>query len=430
MNEVVCERECGRVLVLGASGFIGSAIVAALERSGIETRCAVRDHKRFALRFPRSDVRHVDLASGASRKTSHWESLLSNVDGVVNAAGVLQPGRAAEAWAVHCEAPDALYAACEQLGIRRIVHLSAVGIEEGQTLYARSKRAGDEALMARDLDWTVLRPVVVIGEGSYGGSSLLRAMAAVPFRTPVIGDGKTAVDTIHAEDLAAGIVELLRTGNGPRAVLEPAGPDRLALRDLVAAYRKWMGLPPRPFFRVPFPVAALVARVGDRASLQPVNSTAYTQFRTRLTGDGKPFERASGIRLRGLREILAARPGGTQDLWHARLFLLRPVIRLVLALVWAVTGAAGLWAATGSGPWWSVGTGIAMGVVGLGLAATLLCGRHLAKLAWVQAALIVAFAGGAAALGPTSADVLPVEIMKTLSLLVLVAVHRIVEEER
>ena len=86
---------------------------------------------------------------------------------VVNAAGVLQPRTQSQAWAVHHLAPNALYEACERTQVRRVIHVSAVGVDETEATYARSKRAGEASLMARDLDWTVLRPAVVIGEDSH-----------------------------------------------------------------------------------------------------------------------------------------------------------------------------------------------------------------------------------------------------------------------
>ena len=153
-------------------------------------------------------------------------------------------------------------------------------------------------------------------------------MAVMPFFTPVIGDGRTPVDTIHVEDLAAGIVRLLQSGSGSRAVLLPAGPDRLTLEELLSAYRAWFGLRPRPLLRVPVPAIALVARTEDAMRLHPVNSTALAQFRTRLTGDAQAFTEITGIRPRGLRDMLAASPADTRDLWQYAEFPTIPNILL------------------------------------------------------------------------------------------------------
>ena len=177
---------------------------------------------------------------------AYWREAVDGVDAAVNTAGVLQPRRDSDAWAVHCHAPDALFAACENAGVRRVIQVSAVRVEEAETVYARSKRAGDEKLMARDLDWTVLRPAIVIGEGSYGGSSMLRAIAAFPWVTPVIGDGANRLDFVHKDDLALSIVEMLRSGAASKTVLEPASGERLTLNESVRAYRRWLGLKAAP----------------------------------------------------------------------------------------------------------------------------------------------------------------------------------------
>ena len=121
---------------------------------------------------------------------------------------------------------------------------------------------------------------------SYGGTSLLRALTAVPLVTPMIGDGATRLQVIHKDDLSQGIVHLRQRGAALRETLEPAAPDRLTLKDLIAAYRSWLGLPPARVLRLPMGVARGVARVGDITRLPPVTSTALAQFGGRLTGDG------------------------------------------------------------------------------------------------------------------------------------------------
>ena len=427
-----------RVLVVGASGFIGSAVVAALQRAGLETRCVVRDAKRFRRRFPRSDVRALDLTSRAAQSTHSWAGLVDAMDAVVYVAGVLQPRDASEAWAVHRDAPRALYEACESAGVCRIVHVSAIGVEETDTVYAKSKRAGEELVMTGPLDWTLLRPAVVVGDGSYGGTSLLRAIAVFPFVTPVIDDGTTPMDTIHKDDLAAGIVRLLRTGRGVRTILEPAGATRLTFAQTVFAYRAWFGLPARPVVGVPFLVAAMLARFGDLTRMHPMTSTALAQFRTRLTGDACAFEEVTGIAPRGLAQVLSSRPCESQDLWHARLFLLRPLVRLSLAALWAVSGVLGLFAdpaqyaflfdAPVSGH--AKAIAVAASVADLAIALALVRGWRSRLMAWMQMAMILGYTVGLSLLAPVMwADPFGA-LLKNVPILVLVLVHRILEEER
>jgi len=429
-----------RVLVLGANGFIGSAVVAALLRAGIAVRAVVRGPEKFKSRFPSAETLSADLCDDAAGVPGSWKTALDDVDAVVNAAGVLQPRRAVDAFAVHVRAPDALFASCEDGGVRRVIQISAVGVDEGETVFARSKKEGDAGLMERDLDWTVLRPAIVVGDGSYGGTSMLRAIAAFPMVTPVIGDGATPLDVIHKDDLAQGIVRLLQTGTASKAILEPAGPERLDLTAAVQAYRRWLGLPAKAILSVPDGVAKVLARLGDICKLDPINTTSLAQFKTRLTGDAESFAAATGVAPRSLTEILASRPSETQDLWHARLYLLRPVVRLSLALLWLVSGLLGLFAGTGffisvlnpliSNEFLATAVAIAASLADLAIAAALFAGWRLRMMAMVQFAMVIGYTVILTILAPALwGDPFGV-LLKNVPIIALILVHRVLEEER
>jgi uncharacterized protein YbjT (DUF2867 family) len=153
-----------RILVVGASGFIGSAVASRLAADGHEVITASRSRANVDYFSQLS----IDMSEAVS--PADWTAAVHHVDAVVNCAGVFQDGIGDSTKDVHVEGPNALFAACEQYGVRRVIHLSAAGIDRGTpTAFSRSKREGEAALMARDLDWIILRPGVVIGRSAYGG---------------------------------------------------------------------------------------------------------------------------------------------------------------------------------------------------------------------------------------------------------------------
>ena len=200
------------MLLLGAGGLIGSAVLARFGAQGVAVRAVAR---RLAPGAEHGDVewRALDLARLV--EPADWLPHLEGVDAVVNCAGVLQGG---EARAVHVDSARALYAACESAGVRRVVHLSAIGVERAASSeYSTTKRAGEEALMATKLDWVVLRPSVVVGRAAYGGSALFRGLAALPvvFEFPDAGP----LQVVQLDELVATILALTRHGAPARVAL-------------------------------------------------------------------------------------------------------------------------------------------------------------------------------------------------------------------
>ena len=428
-----------RILVIGANGFIGSAVVAALHKAGHKTRCVVRNAAELDRRFPGIDAVSLDLTSQDALEEEHWRKLLESIDAVVNVAGVLQPLKPKVAWNVHCHAPEALYRACEDVGARRVIHISATGVTETNNTYSRSKLAGEETLKKKDLDWTILRPVLVIGDGSYGGTSMIRALAVNPIFTPVIGDGSIPLGIIHKNELAAGIVKLLDTNSGIKTTLEPSCSNEMPMSDVVRSYRSWFGLPKRPILKIPLWIAGLLGKLGDLFQLDPINSTAVAQFRGKMTGDSTRFEEVTGVKVSNLPELLAARPSESQDLWHARLFLLRPVIRMSLAVFWLVSGVTGLFFASQlyqSGLAQLITSDLVplaivlLSSVKLAIGLVVLFGWNLRLMAWVQFMLVLVLAALQGLVDPSSWIDPSAALFKEICLLVLILVHRVVEQAR
>jgi uncharacterized protein YbjT (DUF2867 family) len=186
-----------RILVVGATGFIGSVLVARLVTAGHE----VVTVSRSKTASPPVGVTKVALDVAQATRLEDWTPVLAGIEAVVNCAGALQEGPRDSLAGVHAHGISALFRACEHAGIRRVVHLSAVGVDRPASAFSRTKLAGDQALMALDLDWIVLRLSVVVGRQAYGGSALLRGLAALPLTPALSGTGPLQGGIIAVEAL-------------------------------------------------------------------------------------------------------------------------------------------------------------------------------------------------------------------------------------
>jgi uncharacterized protein YbjT (DUF2867 family) len=330
-----------RVLVTGAYGLIGSACLARLYNAGHDVVGSGRSIGAARRRFPYAQWIEADFLR--LQNAEAWQPLLGGIDAVVNCVGVLQDGWRDDVQRIQQAGTVALFDACQRAGVRRVVHISALGAEAaGPSRFSRTKAAAEAYLQTLALDWVILRPALVLGSGVYGGTAMLRGIAAFPFVVPVVHAG-ARIQIISLDDLAETVVRLVAPQASVRVLWDVAHPKVHKLADIATAIRSWLGFPPRRVLRLPDAFAKIIGFAADAAGWlgwrSPMRATSFAQLADGVVGDPAPWMAATGIAPKSLDQLLAARPAHVQDRWFARLYLLKPLAILAIAAATFTTAA-------------------------------------------------------------------------------------------
>lgn len=323
----------GKVLVLGATGLIGRHVLGALRRAGY---AAIGVSRRRPAGETASGWRELDF--GSLLTPQDWLPQLDGVTAVVNCVGIIRESRAGDFERLHHGAPVALFAACEQLAVRRVVHISALGsAPDAATPYWRSKGAADADLWQRRLSACVLRPSLVYGDD--GASSILfRTLATLPVLW--LPEAQRAqVQPIHVEDLSALVLELVREPGVVPPLLAAVGPRAMRLVDYLGALRSGMGGAAGKVMTPPRPLARLAARVAGLHPASALTPAALIMLEHSAQGgntaDAAPAQGLLALQGRTLRDPLsfatpAQLPGATLA-WGL------PLLTMAMAVLWLIT---------------------------------------------------------------------------------------------
>lgn len=252
-----------RILIVGGSGFIGEHVAARLAARNCRLLVPSRraERARHVLTLPTARLVQADLTD-----PSVVESLVGQVDAVINLVGILHGSYAepygAEFAEAHVELPRRLAAACASTGVRRLVHVSALGVSDnpeipGASMYLRSKADGERAIRETPgVDWTIFRPSVVFGPQD----RFLNTFANLARRLPVIPIARADArfQPVYVGDVAQAIVNALNTPATIGHTYELAGPDVHTLGELVRLAARWSDHP-RPVFELPYTLGQLQA---------------------------------------------------------------------------------------------------------------------------------------------------------------------------
>ena len=327
-----------RVLVVGAGGFIGRHIVIEAARAGHEIVACGRDTAQLRFMFPALKAVACDFARDG---VEDWRQRLEGVDAVVNAAGIFQGDGTNSLETVHVIGPRALFEACAELRVQKLIQISALGADKrAKSRFHLSKLKADNICMSlaeshQLLGWTVVRPSLVIGRGGQS-TALFAALGALP-RPPRLAAGRWELQPLHVTDLAYGLVLLLEREDPAPRELNFAGPKPMTTDQLTHTLRRWLRLPPAGVFTVPEWFLRGASAFGGHFFFGALSRQSLDMLARGNTACVTPLKEALHWLPRSLSEAMAADPSTQADLWHARLYFFKPGLRTGLGLLWIAT---------------------------------------------------------------------------------------------
>jgi uncharacterized protein YbjT (DUF2867 family) len=233
------------ILLTGATGTVGSALLRQLTADGRPVRALVRDQRRLGDQRVRVQIALGDLADPPS-----FRNALRGVDTVVHLAASIRDQPRASLEELNALATLRLVRAAERAGVERFVFFSALGARHhSRTRFFRAKALAEEAVEASRLETTIFRPSIIYAPGD-PWLTLLDRLSRLP-AMPVSGSGGAVFEPIWAEDVAHAVTHVL--DNGSTSNYELAGPELLSYDDIVriamrSAHRR------RRLLHVPLPV--------------------------------------------------------------------------------------------------------------------------------------------------------------------------------
>ncbi len=305
------------ILVTGASGFVGSHLVPALLAGGHRVVALARTPTTGELvvgRVRAEDRANVEVRVGDVTRPDTLAPAMAGVDAVVHLAAIPRDfNGGANLRLVNTEGTRAILAAMSGAGVRRLVHMGAMGVEDDPTLhYASSKAKADALVRESGLAWTILKPSLQFGERDGFFNIVAGLVRLSPGLVPVPGDGKARFQPIHVDDTAAVVLRSLADPTSVGGSYELGGPRYWTYREITGEVLRALGKR-RLILPMPIPLIRLVAGAAERVHLAfPVATDQLRQLRLDNIGPLDLIPSRFGFRPRpmeGALGYLRVKPG-------------------------------------------------------------------------------------------------------------------------
>lgn len=223
-----------KVFVTGATGFVGREIAAELGRKGHGARCLVR-HRGGRVARQLLQQPHVELVEGDLLSGENLKAVVGGCDAVIHLVGIIAEVGRNTFERVHVEATRSVVGATLSAGIKRYVHMSALGSRpNAPSTYHRTKWAAEEIVRSSPLAWTIFRPSLIHGPGDQFVNRFVRMSAFAPFM-PVVGPGTFKLQPVSVHTVARCFVAALTAESAIGQVFDLCGDERLSLVQVLDA---------------------------------------------------------------------------------------------------------------------------------------------------------------------------------------------------
>ena len=285
------------VAVVGATGFVGSHVVPHLAAAGHRGIAISRQGTRRDDWTDHVEARRADIDTGAG-----LEGALEGADAVVHLVAIPRETGGRRFDETNVRGTGRVVIAAEHAGVRRIVHLSVLGVSDDPKLaYLHSKWRGEQLVRESSLEWVVLRPSLLFGRGD-GFFNIVKTTLKwwSPGIVAVPGKGDARFQPLAADDLAIAVEKSLTEPERAGQVYEIGGPEHLTYREIVDEVMSVTGIR-RLKLGMPIPLISALTVATDRVlPLFPVSHDQISSLQRPNFTELDAFERAFGVSPRAL----------------------------------------------------------------------------------------------------------------------------------
>jgi uncharacterized protein YbjT (DUF2867 family) len=293
------DRRMNFTTVFGGTGFVGRRVVRHLHELGTKVRIVSRHRAR-------AEDDGIEPIAGDAHDERCVEAALAGADGAVNAISLYVEHGSDTFHSVHVEVASKIAGAARQAGIRRFVHISGIGANTASpSTYVRSRGEGEAAVQAAFPGAVIVRPAVMFAADDAFLTTILRLLRSLP-AYPIFGDGRTRLQPVHADDVAAAITQIFRQSQKPSPIYELGGPRVYSYEELLRTIARIVGIRP-VLIRIPFTLWDALAGLAERLPQPPLtrNQVELMQIDTTVT-ENLPGFGSLGISPRSLEDELKA----------------------------------------------------------------------------------------------------------------------------
>jgi uncharacterized protein YbjT (DUF2867 family) len=267
------------ILITGASGFVGRNLVQSLTDSQHNiTACIHKTELPFNVK-----IYKIDFAK--MLKITDWLEYLIGIDVVINCVGIIAPSTKHSFEVMHTQAPIALFKACEKTHVKRIIQVSALGADDSALVdFHKSKKQADNYLRDSSLNWFILRPSLVVGQGgkSYGFFQCLSNLPIIPLP----GNGEQLIQPIAINYMVEVIEKCLESKDANKTI-DVVG-------DKAISYKQWMQQlrskkSSARFFKIPMGLMKFLARLLSPLNLQLLSKDNLSMLEQNNVADVLPL---------------------------------------------------------------------------------------------------------------------------------------------
>lgn len=244
--------------VFGGTGFVGRQIVRELAARGVRVKVATRiPESAYFLKPDGAPGQIVPIACNYNDEASIAAALCGS-DYVVNCIGILyERGKRRTFQKIHTHLPRVIATMCAHAGVKAFVHISALGVDAGTSKYAKSKLAGEKAVLEVFPKASILRPSVIFGEGDAFFNMFAEMARYIP-ALPLIGGGKTKFQPVYVGDVADAALAALTHKEAQGHIFELGGAEVLSFKEIYARMFKYTQAP-RVLINLPYGLAKVEA---------------------------------------------------------------------------------------------------------------------------------------------------------------------------